>query len=729
MKHHQTLRRGLGILILMLMCLTLLPMAALAEEISWETADFTNIFSRAEALELLGGTDKATWDNETKTLTLKGVNFATSAEVAVNLPADTTIVLAEGTTNIITGVSPWGSSSEGICANGNLTIRGSGTLTVTGGSMEEYECLSCGICAYNGDITISEGTVTAIGGAALGSNSESYGIYAARGNVIINGGTVTAGGGTANSCSCGIYAGDVTISGGTAITEGGKTDGEKASDYSDSYGIFACRVAVSGGSVNAAGGTANSWSCGICAYTGDITITGGTVTATGGTASFESYGIHAENMTISNSTVTAAGGTADSYSYGISVYKKLTVSENSTCVTATGGEAGENSYGIRAKNMTVSVGGADIGGESGKSYGIHIDSDLPVTNGTVEAVGGASTGESGKSYGIYAYDVTIYGGHLIARTDENTAMKSALSAEPNLSSDMDYCWRTDEKDPFTLSTTAEYSYSASHTYVEITDRYPYTITVKSVENGIVTADSETAVKGTAVSLTVTPDKGYALETLTVLDKNGKEITLTKKSDTLYTFTMPASNVTVKAAFAEIKIENPFTDVPADAYYYDAVLWAVGQGITVGVDDTHFAPDAACTRAQAVTFLWRDQGSPKPASRTMPFTDVAAGTYYYDAVLWAVENGITFGTGDTTFSPNAECTRAQSVTFLWRDQGCPKPASLTMPFSDVAADAYYYDAVLWAAENGITKGTSDTTFSPDSDCTRAQIVTFLYRCLG
>ena len=152
------------------------------------------------------------------------------------------------------------------------------------------------------------------------------------------------------------------------------------------------------------------------------------------------------------------------------------------------------------------------------------------------------------------------------------------------------------------------------------------------------------------------------------------------------------------------------------------------GITSGVDETHFAPNATCTRAQAVTFLWRAAGSPAPKSEVNPFTDVKADAYYYDAVLWAVEQGITSGTSAATFSPDATCTRGQIVTFLWRSQKSPASDSVN-PFTDVAADAYYANAVLWAAENGITGGTTATTFSPNNDCTRAQIVTFLYRCLG
>ena len=186
------------------------------------------------------------------------------------------------------------------------------------------------------------------------------------------------------------------------------------------------------------------------------------------------------------------------------------------------------------------------------------------------------------------------------------------------------------------------------------------------------------------------------------------------------------NITVYAGWQETEA-SPFTDVPTGSYYEEAVNWAVEQGITAGTTATTFSPNATCTRAQAVTFLWRAAGSPAPKSSVMPFTDVAEGSYYYDAVLWAMENGITKGTSDTAFSPNATCSRAQIVTFLWRSQKSPA-ADAVNPFTDVAADAYYVDAVLWAVKEDITNGTSSTTFSPDTDCTRAQIVTFLYRCM-
>lgn len=243
----------------------------------------------------------------------------------------------------------------------------------------------------------------------------------------------------------------------------------------------------------------------------------------------------------------------------------------------------------------------------------------------------------------------------------------------------------------------------------------YPITVKDSKNGSASSSHKSASSGTTVTITVMPDKGYTLETLTVTDKNGK-----------YTFTMPASKVEINATFMDDNaMLNYFVDVKANDYFYDAVLWAAQNGITSGTDAVHFTPDGVCSRAQAVTFLWRAAGSPAPKSVSMPFTDVPKGSYYETAVLWAVENGITKGTSDTTFSPDATCSRAQIVTFLWRSQKSPAVGSLN-PFTDVSANAYYTDAVLWAVEENITKGTTATTFSPDTDCSRAQIVTLLYR---
>ena len=249
-------------------------------------------------------------------------------------------------------------------------------------------------------------------------------------------------------------------------------------------------------------------------------------------------------------------------------------------------------------------------------------------------------------------------------------------------------------------------------------------TPSKTEHGTVTVSPRYAERGDTVTITVKPDSGYVLETLTVTDKNGNELTLKDKGDGKYTFTMPAGKVEVKASFAKEVETSPFTDVATDDYYYEAVKWAVKNGITTGVGNDLFAPGQPCTRAQIVTFLWRAAGSPEPKGTAAGMTDVVSGSYYEKAVAWAIENGITTGTTATTFSPDATCTRAQAVTFLARALNAK--AAGKAEFSDVPADSYFADAVAWAAANGVTEGIGGGLFGSDNDCTRGQIVTFLFR---
>lgn len=266
--------------------------------------------------------------------------------------------------------------------------------------------------------------------------------------------------------------------------------------------------------------------------------------------------------------------------------------------------------------------------------------------------------------------------------------------------------------------TAHWRYNGSgHSYSY------YTIKATAGTGGSISPSGNVSVReGRDQTFTITPDKGYAVANVKI---DGKSIGSVKS----YTFENVRRNHAIEVIFTKAN-GNPqtgvFVDVATGSYYEDAVDWAVENGITQGTDDSHFSPDGICTRAQAVTFLWRAAGSPKPEPRAMPFTDVPVGSYYYDAVLWAVENGITKGTSDTTFSPNMTCTRAQIVAFLWRSEKSPA-AGIANPFADVKSTAYYADAVLWAVKENITKGTTSTTFSPNADCTRAQIVTFLWRC--
>lgn len=284
---------------------------------------------------------------------------------------------------------------------------------------------------------------------------------------------------------------------------------------------------------------------------------------------------------------------------------------------------------------------------------------------------------------------------------------------------------------FTITKFSTFELSGTVTYVEpsyysgSSSDPTYSVSTPSkTENGSVTVSPKSASKGDTVTITVKPDSGYVLETLTVTDKNGDELKLTDKGNGKYTFTMPGSKVEVKATFMEDNsVLNFFYDVPNGAYFYEAVKWAVDKGITNGLSDTMFGPYESCTRAQIVTFLWRATGSPEPKTASS-FTDVPANAYYAKAVAWAVENGITNGMTATMFAPDATCTRGQSVTFLYR--ALKGTASGSTNFTDVQSDAFYADAINWAVANNVTNGTSNTTFSPNADCTRAEIVTFLYR---
>ena len=285
---------------------------------------------------------------------------------------------------------------------------------------------------------------------------------------------------------------------------------------------------------------------------------------------------------------------------------------------------------------------------------------------------------------------------------------------------------------FTITKFSTFELSGTVTYVEpsyssgSSSDPTYSVSTPSkTENGSVTVSPKSASKGDTVTVTVKPDSGYVLETLTVTDKNGNELTLKDKGDGKYTFTMPTGKVEVKATFMEDNsMLNFFYDVPNNAYFYEAVKWAVKNGITTGVGNDLFAPEQPCTRAQIVTFLWRAAGSPEPKGAASGMTDVVSGSYYEKAVAWAIENGITTGTTTSTFSPDATCTRAQAVTFLAR--ALKAKAASAAEFSDVPTGSYFADAVAWAAANGVTEGIGGGLFGSDNDCTRGQIVTFLYR---
>jgi len=259
----------------------------------------------------------------------------------------------------------------------------------------------------------------------------------------------------------------------------------------------------------------------------------------------------------------------------------------------------------------------------------------------------------------------------------------------------------------------------------------YPPVIEDTDGGDVSVSDKRPEKGDTVTITPTPDEGYEVDKIVVTDKYGNVLDVVDNGDGTYSYEQPAGKVEIAVIFIEtVAKDSFFVDVPKDAYYFNAVKWAVGNGITNGVTETIFAPNAACTRAQMVTFLWRAAGSPEPITTVNPFIDVDMDSYYGKAVLWAAESGITNGTGEgTTFSPYAICTRAQMATFLCRMEAGEASGTVNL-FTDVPAGVYYTEPVQWAVENGITNGTGNgTTFSPNATCTRGQMVTFLYRCMG
>ena len=366
------------------------------------------------------------------------------------------------------------------------------------------------------------------------------------------------------------------------------------------------------------------------------------------------------------------------------------------------------------KTATINIKNGSFNGEIQKGGGPGSET-ISITGGTFSFDPSTKVKNNGTDYivkragseGAYTYTVLAKSG--LTSGVYLTDPSGALASNYYVSSTANGVW------------TVSYSAPSSGGGSSSSSRR-YDVSAPSVKHGDVTVSPKSASKGDTVTITVKPDSGYELDTLTVKDASGSKIKVKDKGDGKFTFTMPASKVTVSAEFAEIETLD-FADVPTDAYYYEAVKWAAKKGITGGTGDGTFNPNGSCTRAHIVTFLWRAAGSPEPKS-TVSFADVPAGSYYAKAVAWAVENGITLGTGDGTFSPNATCTRAQSVTFLYRALGTA-PTTVN-GFTDVTADAFYADAVAWAVESGVTNGTSASTFSPNNGCTRAQIVTFLYR---
>ena len=542
-------------------------------------------------------------------------------------------------------------------------------------------------------------------------------------------------------------------------------------------------ITVSGGTSSNSG---NAWVPGV--YASGITVNNCNVTAIGGTATKDSYPVAyamskaptlvGAEVVATNTTNSATGATENNYSASsISRYKYLKIeqtSEENTTVAAPV-IAPEGGYFTGSATVTITSPMSDVtihytdNGDTPTENSTVYNASSPITlseNKTIKAIAvkdGKNSEvveaeftkrEPGKE--VTEVTLSLDARDRTMRVGDTSELTATVKHVNTTISDVNVTWASDNADVATVENgkitalavgkaritaavvengvtysdfcdvIVEARPSSSHHSSSSTTYYDVNAVV-SGEGGSVAAGTKRASRGTTVTVTATAASGYQVAQVSAVDKDGKTVSLTDKGDGVYTFVMPASKVDVTARFAQVQKpeeKDPYGDVSKDSYYYDAVKWAAETGVTTGVGDGLFAPEWVCTRGQIVTFLWRASGSPAPKATELPFTDVAADAYYAQAVLWAVENGITNGTSETTFSPDQTCTRAHAVAFLYRMSGSPAAAGST--FSDVATDAYYSTAVAWAVEKGITNGTSGTTFSPDDTCTRGQIVTFLYR---
>ena len=574
---------------------------------------------------------------------------------------------------------------------------------------------------------LNNGNLTITGTGRVDNISHAKGALYNKGTVVINGGTFDRSkenGKTSNDSGSNSWytiknVGSMTIHDGATVQTAGNnaalgkfsslvSNGYfDANDYSTNKGLDQPILTIDGGTFRGGlntiknddrakltinGGTFSNYYQAVVQNHNIAEITGGTFTAASD-ANAETYGIYncGCGAEIDLGTLTVSGGTFTGATYAVAEVSSL-----NAAVNISGGQfAGTKAAIVKSSTSKATI--AVSGGTFSSDPSVHV-----VGNGNTNIVKRAG------SEGAYTYTVLAKSG--LTSGVYLTNPSGALASNYYVSSTANGVWTVSYSAPYSGgSSSYDPTYSVS--------------TPSKTEHGTVTVSPKNASKGDPVTITVKPDSGYRLDDLTVTDKNGKELKLTDKGNGKYTFTMPASKVEVNATFVKEVETSPFSDVSTSAYYYEAVKWAQEKGITGGIGNGLFGPNQPCTRAQIVTFLWRAAGSPEPKSMSS-FSDVSADSYYAKAVAWAVENGITTGTGDGKFSPDATCTRAQSVTFLFRAIG--KLVDSKAEFSDVLTDSYYANAVAWAVENGVTNGIGDGLFGPDNSCTRAQIVTFLFR---
>ena len=668
-------------------------------------------------------------DNATVTL-LKDVT------ANVTIPADKTITLN------LNGMTLTNVDDHTILNNGNLTITGTGRVDNI--SHAKGALYNKGTVVINGG-TFDRSQENGMNKGESGQNSW-YTIKNVGTMTINDGATVQTAG---NNAALGKFSS--LVSNGYFNTN----------DYNTNKGLEQPILTIDGGTFRGGlntiknddrarltinGGTFSNYYQAVVQNHNIAEITGGTFTAASD-ANTETYGIYncGCGADIDLGTLTVSGGTFTGATYAVAE-----VSSQNAIVNISGGQfAGTKAAIIKSStsNATIAISGGSFSQSVERKY---LDRSL---NAELKR----ASGETPYSYYTSMNDALAAAkpGDTVTDLNATTESKVTLTLKYNDGATADTTYNVASGTTITLPTPAHRSgytfngwydgskfyaagasykvsatatLNASWSYISSgSSSYDPTYSVSTpskTENGSVTVSPKSASKGSTVTITVKPDSGYVLETLTVTDKNGNELTLKDKGDGKYTFTMPAGKVEVKATFMEDNsVLNFFYDVPNGAYFYEAVKWAVDKGVTNGLSDTMFGPYESCTRAQIVTFLWRAAGSPEPKTASS-FTDVPANAYYAKAVAWAVENGITNGMTATMFAPDATCTRGQSVTFLYR--ALKGTASGSANFTDVKSDAFYADAINWAVANNVTNGTSNTTFSPNADCTRAEIVTFLYR---
>ena len=602
-------------------------------------------------------------------------------------------------------------------------------ITIPAGKTMTLDLNGKTLTNVNDHTILNNGNLTITGTGKVDNISHAKGALYNKGTVVVNGGTFDRSkenGKTSNDSGSNSWytiknVGSMTIhDGATVQTAGNNTTLGKfsslvsngyfdANDYSTNKGLDQPILTIDGGTFRGGlntiknddrakltinGGTFSNYYQAVVQNHNIAEITGGTFTAASD-ANAKTYGIYncGCGAEIDLGTLTVSGGTFTGATYAVA-----DVSSENADVTISGGQfAGTKAAIVKSSTSKATI--AVSGGKFSSDPSVYV-----VGNGNTNIV------KRDGSEGAYTYTVLAKSG--LTSGVYLTNPSGALASNYYVSSTANGVWTVSYSAPYSGgSSSYDPTYSVS--------------TPSKTEHGTVTVSPKSASKGDRVTVTVKPDSGYVLETLTVTDKNGNELTLKDKGNGKYTFTMPAGKVEVKATFMEDNsMLNFFYDVPNNAYFYEAVKWAVKNGITTGVGNDLFAPEQPCTRAQIVTFLWRAAGSPEPKGAASGMTDVVSGGYYEKAVAWAIENGITTGTTTSTFSPDVTCTRAQAVTFLAR--ALKAKAASAAEFSDVPTGSYFADAVAWAAANGVTEGIGGGLFGSDNDCTRGQIVTFLYR---